>query len=96
MSTTQAQQLDRCARALRAAECALGCGDQIRTSALMDARDEIDATLATLRHRPQHRPSPAAMAVLTVCIGLFAVVSIETARLLTAGRPAPQQINHPR
>ena len=88
MTTTQAQQLDRCARALRAAERALACNEPLRTSALMNAQDEIHATIAILRWRPRSRPSPAVMAVFTVCVGLFVVVSVETARLLTAGRPA--------
>ena len=86
MTTTEGHQLDRCARALRHAECSLPCSDPLRLSALLDARDEIDSTIAVLRWRPRSRPSPAAMAVLTVCLGLFVVVSVETVRLLTAGR----------
>lgn len=84
MNTQTAQQLHRCARALRRAEAALPNEDALRMSALLAAREEIDTTLAALRRRPMARPTPAVMAVLTVCIGLFAVVSIEAVRLLTA------------
>jgi hypothetical protein len=86
MTTTEAQQLDLCARAMRRAQEAMVLDDPRRIAALLAARDEIDATIRTLRWRP--RPHPAALALLTVCIGLFTVVGIETVRLLTAVRPA--------
>jgi len=88
MTTTQAQQLDRCARALRRAECSLPCGDPLRIAALMDARDEIDATLRVLRWRPRPRVSAPAVALLSVCVTLFAAVGLKTVVLLTEGRPA--------
>lgn len=88
MNSQTAQQLDRCDYAMRTAQVALALDDPRRIAALMAARDEIDATIRVLRWRPRPRPHPAALALLTVCIGLFAVVGIETVRLLTAGRPA--------
>jgi hypothetical protein len=91
MTTTEAQQLDRCARALRRAECSLACSDPLRLSALMDAQDEICDTIRVLRWRPRPRVSPAAVALLSVCAALFVAVGLKTVVLLTEGRPAVEQ-----
>ena len=91
MNAATSHQLDRCARALRTlrtAEEALALDDPRRIAALMATRDEIDATIRTLRWRPRPRVSPAVMAVAVVCGVLFVVVGIKTVVLLTEGRPA--------
>jgi len=88
MNSQTAQQLDRCARALRHAECSLPLGEPLRMTALMDARDEIDATIRTLRWRPRPRVSTPAVALLSVCLTLFAAIGLKTVVLLTEGRPA--------
>jgi hypothetical protein len=78
MTTTQAQQLDRCARALRHAGQALAEDDPLRTTVLMAARDEIDATIRVLRWRPRPRVQwggIAARAAIIACLGLFGYVS---------------------
>ena len=88
MTTTQAQQLDRCDYAMRDARAALALDGPRRISALMAARDEIDATLRVLRWRPRPRVSPAVMAVAVVCGTLLAIVGTHAVVLLTEGRPA--------
>ena len=88
MTTTQAQQLDRCDRSMRDARAALALDDPRRISALMAARDEIDATIRVLRWRPRPRVSAPAVALLSVCVTLFAAVGLKTVVLLTEGRPA--------
>jgi hypothetical protein len=57
----------------------------------MAARDEIDATLRTLRWRPRPRVSTPAVALLSVCVTLFAAVGLKTVVLLTEGRPAVEE-----
>lgn len=86
-------QLDRCNRSLQRAQESLALDGPQRVSALMAARDEIDATLRVLRWRPRPRVSPAAVAVLSVCAVLFVAVGLRTVVLLTEGRPTPQQTN---
>ena len=88
MTTTKAQQLDRCDYAMRHARVALALDDPRRIAALLQARDEIDATLRTLRWRPRPRVSPAVMAVAVVCGVLLATVGVKAVVLLTEGRPA--------
>jgi uncharacterized protein involved in response to NO len=91
MTTTEAQQLDRCAkrlRTLRTAEESLALDDPRRIAALMAARDEIDATIRVLRWRPRPRVSTPAVALLSVCVALFVAVGLKTVVLLTEGRPA--------
>ena len=88
MTTTQAQQLDRCDYAMRDARAALALEDPRRIAALMAARDEIDATLRTLRWRPRPRPHPLVLLVVAVWVALFGVLFTETVVLLTEGRPA--------
>jgi hypothetical protein len=85
---TPTQQLHRCARALQRAERSLPIDSPYRTSALMAAREEIDATLRTLRRHPWPRVSPAVMAVAVVCWVLTGIVAGKTLLLLTEGRPA--------
>jgi hypothetical protein len=88
MTTTQAQQLQRCDQALQSAQDCLVLDGYHRRAALLDAREEIDATLAVLRRESRLRAHPAALALLTVCIGLFGFVSVKAVVLLTEGRPA--------
>ena len=91
MSTTEAQQLDRCARALRRAEQSLPLDNPLRLSALMDAQDEISDTIRRVCG-PRPRVSPAVMAVLGVCWAvLFVAVGLKTVVLLTEGRPVVEQ-----
>ena len=90
MAPTHPQQLHRCARALRRAEQCLPMDSPLRMSALLDAQEELDHTIGTLRRHPRPRAHPAAMALLTLCVGMFAVVVIETGRMLTAARPAAE------
>ena len=91
MTTTQAQQLDRCANVMRKAQIALALEEPSRIAALMAARDEIDATLRVLRWRPRPRVSAPAVALLSVCVTLFAAVGLKTVVLLTEGRPAVEE-----
>ena len=62
--------------------------DPRRITALLQARDEIDATIRTLRWRPRPEPHPAVIAVLVMCSLVFGYVTVKTVVLLTEGRPA--------
>lgn len=89
MSTiSHPQQLHRCARALRRAEQSLPIDGPLRMSALLNAQEEITATIHTLRRQPWPRVSPAVLAVAVVCWVLAGIVAGKTLLLLTEGRPA--------